>query len=80
MQYYHRTHIICKKESVQIDYTALFIKSIIDKNRYRYNYGRAFKKDLIKETIVKLLKHTNGNPDFEFMETYIKQLRFGDRI
>lgn len=32
----------------------LFIISLLNKDRYRYNYGRAFKKDLISNTRLKL--------------------------
>ncbi len=43
---------------------ALFLKTLVDKNRYRYSYGRAFVMDNIKITQVPLpiKRKTNGEP------------------
>lgn len=73
-------HIVVCRAKWMNEYTALFIKSVIDKNRYRYNYGRAFKMDLIKKTIVKLPEDNQGNPDFSYMESYIKRFPYADRL
>ena len=70
--------VVCRANWIN-KYTALFIKSIVEKERYRYSYGRAFKMDLIKSTIIKL-PTKNDSPDWEFMENYIKSLPYGDRI
>lgn len=70
--------VVCRAEWIN-KYTALFIKSILERERYRYSYGRAFKMDLIKSTIIKL-PTKNNMPDWEFMENYIKSLPYGDRI
>ena len=59
--------------------TTYMIKAILEKERYRYSYGRAFKMDLIKSTFIKL-PTKNNLPDWEFMENYIKSLPYGDRI
>lgn len=87
--------VICRANWIN-QYTALFIKTLIEKERYKYNYGRAFKMDLIKKTKIKLPILTNGNdyvfdknkkysdqgyiPDWKWMEDYIKSLPYGDRI
>lgn len=70
--------VVCRANWIN-KYTALFIKSILERERYRYSYGRAFKMDLIKSTSIKL-PTKNNNPDWEFMENYIKSLLYGDRI
>ena len=36
--------------------------------------------DRIKETVIKLPVDTDGNPDWQFMENYIKALPYGDRL
>ena len=36
--------------------------------------------DLIKKTKIKLPSDSEGNPDWKFMENYIKSLSYGDRI
>ncbi len=58
----------------------MFLVTLLDQNRYKYSYGRKYKKDFIKETIIKLPAKKDGSPDYEFMESYIKQLPYGDRI
>ena len=70
--------VVCRADWIN-KYTALFLKTLLEKERYRYSYGRAFKMDLIKSTIVNL-PTKNNEPDWEYMENYIKSLPYGDRI
>lgn len=55
-------------------YNALFLTTIINKERYRYSYGRKFNQPYIKETIIKL-PFINDSPDWTFIENYMKGLR-----
>ena len=75
--------VVCRAEWIN-KYTALFVKSVLEKERYRYSYGRAFKKDLILSTVIKLpatqTKEGIYIPDYDYMEDYIKALPYGDRI
>lgn len=71
--------IVCRAHWINL-YTALFIKTILEKERYRYNYGRAFKLDLVKDTRIRLPVDDDNNPDWNFMEEYIKQLPFADNL
>ncbi len=71
--------VVCRAPWIN-EYTALFLKTVIEKDRYRYSYGRAFKMDLIKETFVRLPIKENGEVNFEYIESYIKSLPYGDRI
>ena len=75
--------VVCRAEWLN-KYTALFIKTVLAKERYRYCYGRAFKKDLILSTVVNLpaTMTIDGKyvPDYDYMEGYIKSLPYGDRI
>jgi len=61
-------------------YTALFIASIIKSEKYRFNYGRKWHLERMKISEIKLPTKNNGEPDFEFMENYIKTLRFSKQI
>lgn len=62
-------------------YTALFIISLLNLEKYRYPvFGRAFTKDLIQETMLYLPVDKAGNPDFKFMEEYIKGCAFSCNI
>ena len=71
--------VVCRADWLD-KYTGLFIKTILEKDRYKYSYGRAFKMDLIKKTIIKLPCKNDGNPNWDFIRTYIKSLPYGDRI
>lgn len=56
-------------------YTALFLQTIINLEQFRYSYGRKFNQDRIRKTKIKL--PFNGNdPDWKFMEEYIKSLPY----
>lgn len=53
---------------------AMFLKPLFEKLKYRYNFGREISNDrLIKERIY-LPIDEDENPDFEYMEKYIKSL------
>lgn len=57
----------------------LFIITVIKANRYRYSYGR--QANITLPTLELMLPATKtGDPDFQFMEEYMKSLPYGDRI
>ena len=58
----------------------MFLVTIIKANKYRFGYGRKWTLDKMKETIIKLPSNKDGNPDFAFMEEYIKSLPYSDKI
>lgn len=61
-------------------YNALFLITVIKANQYRFGYGRKWTLDKMKETTIKLPGRADGNPDFAYMERYIKSLPYSDRI
>jgi len=60
-------------------YVALFLVTILNLEQYRYNYGRKSSQTRIRGMKIKL-PVKNGNPDFEFMENYIKRLPYSSSI
>lgn len=60
-------------------YTKLFICTVIEANKYRYNYGRQANKTLPYITL-KLPAKSDGSPNFTYMENFIKSLPYSDRI
>ncbi|MFA5791777.1 MAG: restriction endonuclease subunit S [Candidatus Paceibacterota bacterium] len=60
-------------------YIAMFLTTILNLEQYRYNYGRKCSQDRMKKISIKL-PSKNRNPDFEYMETYIKSLSFSSSI
>lgn len=78
-------------------YIGLFIVAVIRKEKYRFNYGRKWTLENMRETEICLpIKRYENNapviddtysyseqgfiPDWGFMENFIKNLPFGDRI
>ena len=68
-------HMIVIRASWLNEYTGLFIVALLQKERFRYSYGRAFLMNLIKNTTLLLPTTQDGNPDWVWMENYIKSLR-----
>lgn len=59
-------------------YNALFLVAVLDRERYRYSFGRKYKTNLSKARV--LLPAKDNEPDWDYMEKYIKSLPYGDRI
>lgn len=53
----------------------MFIVTVLDLERYRYSFGRKYKTNLSKVSI-KLPATEQGEPDWDFMESYIDNLNF----
>ena len=84
---YQKTRFICGDHMVILrsphfnKYIGLFIVSLLNKERFRYNYGRAFNKDIIANTELLLPVVPNTDtPDWQFMEEYIKSLPYSKNI
>ncbi|GMO29668.1 MAG: hypothetical protein Ta2B_10640 [Termitinemataceae bacterium] len=60
-------------------YSALFLVTILNKEQYRYNYGRKCSQSRMKTISIKL-PSKNNKPDFEYMENYIKSLPYSKCI
>lgn len=54
-------------------YTALFLCSLIEKEQYRFCYGRKWDLEIMKQSLIKLPVTTDGTPDWQYMERYIKK-------
>ena len=53
---------------------AMFICCILRMEKYRYNYGRKWHLERMRETIIKLPVDQSGKPDWNFMEHYVESL------
>ncbi len=69
---------ICHKKMNK--YIALFFKTILNKEQYRYGYGRKFNQTRIKETVINLPVVSKDLPDWQFMEDYIKSLPYSKSL
>ena len=62
------------------EYIAFYLTTILNKEQYRYNYGRKASQNRLKTAKIKLPINGNGQPDFDFMENYIKSLNYSISI
>lgn len=60
-------------------YNALFLVTLFDKERFKYSYGRKWGRYLA-DTEVLLPTLDNNEPDWQYMEEYIKRVPYGDKI
>lgn len=74
-------HMVVLRSTHFNKYVGLFIVTLLNKERFRYNYGRAFNKEIIANTELKLPVVPNTDiPDWQFMEDYIKSLPYSANL
>lgn len=61
-------------------FSGLFVANILSKEHYRYHYGRIRSMGKVKTEKIKLPADLKGNPDWQFMEDYIKSLPYSGSI
>lgn len=61
-------------------YIAIFLVTLINKEQYRYSYGRKCSQIKLRNSKIKLPVTPAGTPDWKFMEDYIKSLPFSRNI
>ena len=69
-------------DQIVSDHAKLFICVLIqNESRYKYfPFGRELNTHIRKDFGFTLPVDSNGNPDWAFMENYIKSLPYGDRL
>jgi hypothetical protein len=60
--------------------TALFICSILRTEKYRYNYGRKWHLERMRETVIKLPATASGQIDLSYIESYVRSLPFSSLV
>ena len=61
-------------------YIAMFLITIIKLEKFRWSYWRKWRIERMKESIIKLPIDKSWNPDWEFMEKYIKSLPYSSSL
>lgn len=61
-------------------YTAMFLVAVLNLEKHRYSYGRKASQDRMKKISIKLPAINDRQPDFEFMENYIKSLPYSSNL
>ena len=61
-------------------YVAMFLISVISLERFRFSYGMTGKSERLRGFKIKLPTTLNGEPDWEYMEDYIKSLPYSSNL
>ena len=61
-------------------YIGIFICTLINREVYRFSYGRAVYSTVAEKMKIKLPTTPSGEPDWKFMEDYIKSLPYSKNI
>ena len=61
-------------------FVAIYICVIIEMERYKYGYGRVVSKDRLKEMTLYLPMDSENNPDWIYMEKFIKSLPYSSNL
>lgn len=59
---------------------ALFLTTLIKREKYRYNYGRKWHLGRMEESTIKLPIDQTGRPDWQYMDNYVKSLPYSAAI
>ncbi|MDR0872317.1 MAG: restriction endonuclease subunit S [Prevotellaceae bacterium] len=61
-------------------YIAMFLCTLIEKEKYRWAYGRKWRPVRMPKSLIKLPVTSDDTPDWQFMENYIKSLPYSKSI
>lgn len=61
-------------------FVGMFLVTILDKERPKYSFGRSWTGNRLKRTKIKLPADHMGEPDWQFMEDYIKSLPYSANL
>jgi len=88
--FYHPYNFVCSDHCTVINildknkksniYLALFLKPIIEKIKIKYGFAREMSDERLNKENVLLPVDKNGDPDWEFMENYIKSLPYSSNL
>ena len=72
----HDVNILRIKDYTLTENIAMFLITIIKKEKSKFNYGRKWRVKRMKKSTIKLPVNDAGKPDWEFMERYIVGLKY----
>ena len=69
--------VYLKDKTVKLTkYLALFLAALIKHEKYRWGYGRKWRPIRMPSSIIHLPVDSIGDPDWDYMESYIKTLKY----
>lgn len=76
----HSINIVRLKDEELNLYIAMFLIPLIKKEKIKFHYGRKWRIERMRKSKIKLPIKDNENPDWKFMEDYIKSLNYSKEI
>lgn len=76
----HDVNPIYLKNHILTPHIAMFLCSLIEKERFRWAYGRKWRPKRMPSSIIKLPVKSDGTPDWQYMENYIKSLPYSKHL
>lgn len=73
------TTLTCGYNKSLNPYVGMFLVTVLDQERFKYSFGRKYGKSQLEKNKIKL-PAKNGQPDWDFMEKYIKSLSYSSSI
>lgn len=61
-------------------FVGLFLCTLIEKEKFRWTYGRKWRPKRMPDSLIKLPVDENKNPDWTFMENFMKTLPFSTNL
>ena len=61
-------------------YNALFLITMLDRERYKYSFGRGWTGKRFSKSEIYLPHDASGKPDWAFMEDYVKSLPYAENL
>ena len=61
-------------------FASLFITTLLNCDKFKYAYGKQYRQKDFRLHKIKLPTKVGSTPDWQFMENYVKQLPYADRI
>ena len=71
--------LLLKKQELN-PFIAMFLIGLLKKEQYRFSYGFTASKERISNLIIKLPATSEGNPDWKWMEKYMKTLGWSREV
>lgn len=72
----HDVNVLLLKKHRWNQYIAMFIITVIELEKFRWTFGRKWRPARMPDSEIKLPVDSKGNPDWEFMENYIKSMPY----
>ena len=74
-------HTLIFRENIMLsDFTQIFLVAILKEMSFKYGFGRQVRLHRLRNEIIKLPIIKKNTPDWDFMETFIKQIPYSSNL